>query len=186
MQQTARRRRTSTAAQAAAAVGTPPSTPPTDRKGGPIHICSTFLSTRRVAQVFLRCWGRREVLILSVSLWHIRLSTDWFFTVGMAMSMLHQTIMLSERHRGNFKHSTCITNRALLPKDGAHHAMAAAYMRRPSNCMRPPPISRNKSAPATPLSRSATVGGSGRRRKHTHTLAMVSIPCNARGRHLYY
>ena len=77
----------------------------------------------------------------------------------MAMSMLHQTIMLSERQ--HFKrHVTSPPSPSKRRADGssAAHAMAAAaYMRRPSNCMRPPPISRNKSAPATPLSRSATV-----------------------------
>ena len=80
----------------------------------------------------------------------------------MAMSMLHQTIMLSERQ--HFKRhvtsppSPSNKRRACADGSSSAHAMAAAaYMRRPSNCMRPPPISRNKSAPATPLSRSATV-----------------------------
>ena len=79
------------------------------------------------------------------------------------MSMLHQTIMLSERQ--HFKRNVTTSppspssKRRLADGSSAAHAMAAAaYMRRPSNCgMRPPPISRNKSAPATPLSRSASV-----------------------------
>ena len=82
----------------------------------------------------------------------------------MAMSMLHQTIMLSERQHFKQRHVTSPpspSNQRRARADGssssAHAMAAAAYMRRPSNCMRPPPISRNKSAPATPLSRSATV-----------------------------
>ena len=81
----------------------------------------------------------------------------------MAMSMLHQTIMLSERQHFKRGHVTSppSPSQRRACADGssssAHAMAAAAYMRRPSNCMRPPPISRNKSAPATPLSRSATV-----------------------------
>ena len=78
--------------------------------------------------------------------------------------MLHQTIMISERqhhHHGRFKRNVTSPPSPKRHADGssaAHAQAAAAYMRRPSNCgMRPPPISRNKSAPATPLSRSATV-----------------------------